>query len=129
MTLELYIAGPVLGLLVATVYWIGRSAARRRRVADDEVREVVESAAGQAFAQRLREVFGRRGLTDAERRVLPWPPPPPLPIEVIRLRAAKMAGDLRFNGDSHAARIVNDALVVGDRDVLLALLQEEKAQP
>lgn len=45
-------------------------------------------------------------------------------IEALNLRAAMLSSKLRFNGNTPASVIVDNAIEAGDREALVALLQE-----
>lgn len=45
-------------------------------------------------------------------------------IEALKLRAAMLSSKLRFNGNTPASVIVDNAIRAGDREALLAMLQE-----
>ena len=145
--LALYLAGPVVGLVSAVVYWVGRSIERRRQAArsaapqsgrrgpahEEAERELLESPGAKERPGRMQEVFGRRGLTDAERRVLPRPDPPARNeaephIEVLKLRATKAAERLRDRnkaGDYATVLRIYEVIKSGDREALLAVMREE----
>jgi hypothetical protein len=107
--LALALMGLAPSVVIAAVYWIGRSIERHRAL---EAPKVINS-------------FGI--LSDS------WPPPPPRRgqgdtephIEVLKLRAAKLAKRLGCEGEHAAARHVDNVITAGDRDALLAVLREE----
>lgn len=128
-TLALTLAGLAPGILAALAYWVPRAAMRARREREAELRTLAASPGGQALARGLRRLAAG-GCGDGP-RVNPWPPrpaPPPRtgpPIEVLKLRAAKVSTRLYCNGNADASRVIDNAIKGGDREVLLAILREE----
>ena len=98
----LTLAGLAPGIVAALVYWVPRAAMRARRARQAEERALAAALRGTAIQSREPEPH----------------------IEVLKLRAAKVSTRLYCNGNSDASRIVDNAIRVGDRETLLALLQE-----
>lgn len=102
--LGLSLVGLAPGVVAAAVYWLGVAfRAAERRVARER----------QALADAQREIRSIRRAMVAEQ-----------PIEALKLRAAMLSSKLRFGGDTPASVIVDNAIRAGDRETLLALLQE-----